>query len=229
VTLIDKTGPPRWSRWVAGQAGLRQTKDLDDCFSFQTFEDSILELLPDPPPQGYRFSAWVRHDSSDAGEAGLYFGHHRDEPAGSIQHSFCTWSFAERGGAFAVGGGRSGSKAQLQVRHYCESGPQRGRHSGGFAGLERVFEPEPITRRSPWRHLAVEVGPQGARAFWEDEGVGQVAIADVRKYAGRLRLLRPWMAPVDPGFPLRGGLGLYVRKSTASFRQVEVRPLGNEG
>src|SRR5262249_25726013 len=48
--------------------------DVDNTFAFQSWTVGLLELLPDPRVDRYRFTAQVRHEQSDlGGEVGLYF------------------------------------------------------------------------------------------------------------------------------------------------------------
>lgn len=66
----------------------------DGAFSFGDNHESLLELLPDPQIDSYRFSAEVRFDSSDpendSANVGVYFAHSQGAtPQGAALHYFC--------------------------------------------------------------------------------------------------------------------------------------------
>jgi hypothetical protein len=120
-----------------------------------------------------------------------------------------------------------GNRVLLKVQRHVESALLEldlAIHMG--KGL--FFEPAPpLGPSGPWRKLAVVVGPGTIQAFWET-ATGEQSIVSaptpgkVLDAAREVRLDPPDSAP-DLG--PRGALGLYVRRGSASFRQVMVLPL----
>jgi hypothetical protein len=95
------------------------------------------------------------------------------------------------------------------------------RHAGGSSA--DVFQAHG-EENGPWRTLVVEVRSGGLKVFWE---AGPVSLA-----AGELtaRQIRADLAEALDGlaaaeFLPRGGLGLYVERSDAAFRDVVIEPL----
>jgi hypothetical protein len=77
------------------------------------------------------------------------------------------------------------------------------------------------------------VTPDGIRAFW---GAAEVGLLGVKKYVDGTndwidRALRnnqdsePFTRGLQSVFTPRGGVGLYLHKSSASFRRVVIEPL----
>jgi hypothetical protein len=83
-----------------------------------------------------------------------------------------------------------------------------------------------------WYSLVVEVTPETVSAFWDGKPVGSVAIADITGETNRILAElrkgdRDEFAARQEGSCLnfRGGLGLYVYRASANFRDVAVEPM----
>ncbi len=94
VTLLGETGRPSWFRPSTDPTTMLTSVAEDGAFSFGDNHESLLELLPDPQIDSYRFSAEVRFDSSDpendSANVGVYFAHSQGAtPQGAALHYFC--------------------------------------------------------------------------------------------------------------------------------------------
>lgn len=78
VTLIGEKGTPDWFQWRASGGPTAISKAEDETLLVEASEFGLLELLPDPQCQHYRFSAEVRRDKVNhlaSGTIGIYFAH----------------------------------------------------------------------------------------------------------------------------------------------------------
>ena len=77
VTLVGQTGKPKLvSLSDRGPHGSSSTLADDKTFTIHSWTLNLLELLPDPKCDRYRFTAQIRHETASdvvAGEVGLYF------------------------------------------------------------------------------------------------------------------------------------------------------------
>jgi hypothetical protein len=232
VTLIGETGPPHWSRSptekeVRSAAGAR-----DKPFTMSSIEPSLLELLPDPQLPRYRFRAEVRHETGDGlGVVGIYFAYSQYVTAKGVEHRFWVLDFNDIQGVSRRrdAQGRELQEVALRCRRYrpwgempvCKlsitPGPHQWKH---FAPAAPPDDPT-----QTWRRLAVEVTPEKVRAFWEGEAIGEVSSEQLRKVSREI-LTEP-LDPIDPpaGDAPGVALGLYVHRSTATFRSVVIEPL----
>jgi hypothetical protein len=199
------------------------TADPDGTFTVKAAEPVFLELLRDP--QGsYRLSAEVCHRSTGKRAlVGLYFANGQ-LPTPGASSEFCTLSFDDQGARYVLPDGTRRSRADVRVRQYRPADgvrfdcPVCAEH---FPPANLGVGPHPY----PWRHLAVEVTPQGIEAFWEGRTIGRVARPDLVQRFKQFRLMNE-PAPVgEPPFGPRQSLGLYVSDGKASFRRVTVQPL----
>jgi serine/threonine-protein kinase len=223
ATLIDAKGPPAWSNWVVGQPVVKETPDGP--YAVQTWQHCLVELLPRPLPDRYRFRAEVQHtESTYRGHVGIYLAHEQHTaPSGFPVHSFCTLDFndVEKGPA-------NQNRVGVHVRLYWEQeGEARADHRW-TCGASTTFTP--TGRKSkvePWHKLAVEVRGHQVQAFWEGQPIGGPLTSDQwRKTAETaLRPQGPIPLPAIPEYSPQGGLGLFVFEGSACFRSVVVEPL----
>jgi serine/threonine-protein kinase len=224
VTLLGATGGPRVSCWTfdSAEQPLSPAPDIPFCFA-SPFEISLLQLMPDPQCPHYKFQVEVRHDQSDIGTAGIYFGwYHHDLPQGA-EHWFCEVDFADRGelaevffgqgfpaGQFPQPGQRPEfGRVSLNCHRRVPTGRGRGQDSVHSGLTARLFtSAEHDGRPSDWRTLAVEVTPAQVCVSWENEPLPPVTRAQLLELARFMDMeFVPW-----------GGLGLYVNCGKASFR-----------
>jgi len=228
VTLIGKTGPPRWSRWPVGEDPL--FKSSDGTFTLSTNQYRLLELMPTLPAGGYRLHADVIHrEALGRGEVGLYFAHskHANE-SGEEEHTFGTLTFDDWAKKPAFG--PAGTNAGLLKLCCRRCNTATGFYAETFALLRHPFKTglEDQPPHNEWRRLALEVRSDRVEVFWEGASVKVVTFDEIAEEFGQLnKLLKltQGMPPLHPVFVPQQGLGLFLLNASASFRNVRVDPL----
>jgi len=242
VTWIAETGGPRWRRWCTGGEQAAMNVSPDGAFHVHTGGLTLLELLPDPGRERYRFRAEIRHENvSSIGEVGIYLGRHVDPtPQGGI-HSFFLITFDDirrpGDGLPPALAARvvipAANSVTLKVRYWRDLPPPRGWDAESSLQSAELFQPAGWGL-DHWRKVAVEVRPEAVTAFWEDgQPVGPPlpvptivqGLTDLLKAKRRAAPDDPSTAVVRPDFNPRGGLGLYVRFGSAAFWNVVIEPL----
>src|SRR5687768_8674954 len=88
--------------------------------------------------------------------------------------------------------------------------------------------------KSSWHHLTLTVSPSKAIAEWNRQSFTindtQIrAAVDISLDNGRkLYSTNPFMQTLEPTFDVRGGLGLYVFRGSASFCEVVITPIPSD-
>jgi hypothetical protein len=243
VTLIAKTGEPRFAHWLAGEGRSQKELSPEGVFSLHARGLCLVELVRDPQRDRYLFRARIRHDDAAMLEdrIGLFVAHQVHATLAGEVHQFAALSFndilSQKEVHRALVANQAnpsppppGNPLALDPHLFAEAGT--GPWTPGFHyGPRFYFEPARAARHL-WRDIGVEVGPRGMRAFWEGQPMGElmaaVYLASTANYVKTLRQQQPddlHAQGLEPGYSPRGALGLYVRNSSASFREVSVRPL----
>jgi serine/threonine-protein kinase len=225
VQLIGAKGSPQWFRWRTTEATKAISQAADDTLTIQSWEYGLLELVPDPQCERYRLRAQVRHDHGNSlhGSAGIYFGYSGFMTDQGLRHCYGKVEFNELMN-YAVVYPRwpaAGNPVNFTLHVHLE--PSMVTHGSGPPPLE-FFRPAAHLGGEGWRDLAVEVRPSGIRFFWEGRHVKSLSQAELRQLA---KMLAKGLADPAPEFAPRGGMGLYVYTSAASFRNVVLEPLGD--
>jgi Protein kinase domain len=256
VTLVGETGPPRWFRPLHGGGAATEPGMSDGVFAFQSLDEALIELLPDPHLERYKFTAEVRHDkrsaeafkgapgkgapgSESVGGVGVYFGYH--------PYAFPTRDRAYHGLRLEFADdGPPPDRPELPWRSavrliaFLNLLPfERGEQFEDIYQGSRPFVPVKL-RPGPWRKLEIEVRPDSVRAFWWDEKTQKlqpVAQLDAtglkaltqssQQSADKLNALAGMGLTVQQFNP-RSGLGLYAARGKASFRNVTIEPLQSD-
>jgi serine/threonine-protein kinase len=243
VTLIGEKGGPKWHRWVEGDQEGRVATEPDGTFTVHCSASvALVELVRDPRQARFRLRAEVRHDvSGDGGKVGVYFGRHPCPTAGGPVHHFGALTYndirdeVERFHLHFAPNLEPGTPAPPGNK--IDLGPHLYARGGG-APWEQTFVGSRgyLTRggavKGRWRPLAVVVTPDGVEAVLDGWPVAALAAARWDKLVrGSVASLRdsfpdqPYAQGLDPAYSPGGGLGLYVERSSASFRRVVVEPL----
>jgi hypothetical protein len=188
----------------------------------------------------------VRHDKSeDQGEVGIYFGHYEYPCNGAEVHTFLSLSFNDKIDAAEKVKLLPPINLPLRVPkgnqvHFISR--LYGRRKDELLADERLYIVSPEMFRpagfqgGSFRTLVVQVTPEKMEAHWENhEPVGTIPTgtlpARADKALDKALLGKDVRKPDSPTwrelyatFPQGGALGLYVRKSSASFRSVTVEP-----
>jgi serine/threonine protein kinase len=231
VTLIGESGPPGYFDVKTNKTVTKIVEASDGAFSVQNWEYGLVELLPDPHLERYRFSAEVRHErqADQESRVGIYFAHSQHEDGNTVAHFHCNIAFNDLVdvGAVNANGNHEGNSVGLQAHRQLPTGLAP--HKADIVKPDIFFRPaKPVGALGPWRKLAVEVRPETIKVFW-DEQSSTIPRATLMKNARILSAKRDEPLPNNhPQFAPRDGLGLYASLGVASFRNVIVEPLGDE-
>jgi hypothetical protein len=230
VELIGATGGPKWSNWVFGDRGRVVSSD-DGTFTVETWGSTLLELVPDPGTDRYRFSAQVKHRAvASPGMAGLYAARRPCPPEedGVSFLTTCEFNDVSVSNRPPQGGPPPPSRAVLVPRLQSAMGTP----PDVFARLGRLGGPEfAPSGGTAWRDVSLAVTPEGVTATWDGvpfvltaasmiNGIpAQLELAAREVPAGHaLKRLRPVYAP-------RGGLGITLTRGSVSVRSAVLTPL----
>ena len=250
VELLGETGKPRWSRWRAGEAQASAGLDPLGTFylnsAFNKVDIALLELTPSVQQDRYRFEAEVRHDDTAwGGQVGVYLAHQAvaGKPDGlqtltilhynDIEAVMDAYNAIPRDRGIPQPPPPKGNPVRFESRIFAEQTAPRYCSMGVSNVSNELFQPAGRgVGLKPWRKLAIEVTPQLVRVRWEGKLVGEI---DPREWCQQVGAKMPGLIlsdphlfaakPVPPQLDFRGGLGLFVRRSAASFRNITVGPL----
>jgi hypothetical protein len=235
VTLVPKMGPPRFFDWGAGKGSTTVSTERDRPFFVSTHETALVELLPDPPP-AFHLRAEVRHDENPVdGDIGIYFDHRGLGP--SVPQPCCfVVSFSDRGKSafmFRDANKQAGSRVRTTFHFFPPrpGGQEPHNHEQVIDdGLFYVPPAQPPRGEvwEVWRTLDIRVSPQGLEVHWTDEnGKGETAaivpLEKIVRGAGRLARAYPEMQGYAFDPQRRTAIGIYVRASAASFRNITLK------
>jgi serine/threonine protein kinase len=232
VILIGESGRPAFFRVKTDPKPAKIVEAPDGAFSVQNWEHGLVELLPDPCLERYRFRAEVRHErqANHESRVGVYFARrqHPDDETGAHFHCNVAFNDLVEVGARDARGIHGGNSVGLQAHRQPPAG---GVHQKFHVKAHTSFVPaRPVGAMGPWRRIAVEVRPETVKVFWEGNCIATAPRASLVLNA-RLLIAAPNQSlPSNnhPQFTPRDGLGLYVSLGVASFRNVIVEPLGDE-
>jgi serine/threonine protein kinase len=225
VTLIGERGRPGYFRWKTDGNPGKILSTQDGEFSIQNWEYGLVELLPDPRLQRYRFSAEIRHErqADQESRVGIYFAHSEHPDGGTVAHFHCNVAFNDLSDVGA-NGDQKGNPVGLQAHRQSPAGlaPDK----AYFHKWDLFFIPAmPVGALGPWRRIAVDVRPENIQLFWADNCFAEISRDILKKNARGLIGRRDQPLPNNhPQFAPRDGLGLYVSLGVASFRNVFVEP-----
>jgi hypothetical protein len=222
--LVGETGRPAWSHCSVGDKAAKVEIGRDGTLFVSTWSLTLVDLVRDPQCSSYLLRAEVRHDAArdPGGVVGVYVGHRKF--AGQA-HALLRLSFNEI----------SGPRVELTAYLYREAGLSP---NPEYTMTGRILPLQPVgVGFTDWRQLVLEVRPRAVRAFWEGQplrtlgGVQEWATdklaENVREHQELVRETAPQepTTSLPPDFFPRGGLGLYVKLGSASFRRVVIEPL----
>jgi serine/threonine-protein kinase len=242
VTLIGQTGPPRHSRILLGDSRSRTSVTPDQLFTVSTWETCLVELLPDPGIDRYRFEVEVLHSQASRNSpGGVVWGYHKQPTPKGWATIFSCLSFSDR-----FNTPKELKKAALKVKPppgnrvqmntYLVEEPGPGERYAFFSGKPTFYEPLQENEKR-WRCLAVEVTPERVRTFWENkpmegsdwktEFIAQKSRQAIEMQI-KLGVLPVAIEDVVPQVRPRQGLGVMVFQGAAKFRNAVLQPLLQE-
>jgi serine/threonine protein kinase len=199
----------------------------------------IVELLPTVPTPCYRIEAELRHDNQlgaplpESWVGVTFTGRHVPSPDG-VHHVAANVSFDEWNPAMVRVGNKLEPRrlAHIELRWFLHTPPDGEvlyPHRWKCpANHDAIFAPAEPGAERPWRTLAVNVGPQGATAFWGDDPptqLGPLSRADFPAFARELREDWPMVrrTELEPLEQRRVGVMVYGARCTV--RRLRVIPL----
>jgi hypothetical protein len=215
VTLIGPSGGPRKVQPILTNDKFQLDPDAEDGFHVEVTRGyAYLELMPQTPPKGFIFRAEVAN-LGGGGAVGLAFGHSRQVAPTGPEDYFGEVSFLDRlpgngqqvmgrldGHLWRVGLPKQGpGKSHLDVAQTFPSG-------------EGVFHA-----------LVLQVAPAGVRVLCRRQDLGSMPQEKLFRQANNLALDAPFPTGTTPDFGPGGGIGLFVTRARAAFRNVTVEPL----
>ncbi len=233
VILIEGRGEPGYYKWRTDEKLGKILPAQDGAFSVQNWEYGLVELLPDPRLERYRFSVEVRHErqANQESRVGLYFAHSAHPAGESVAHFHYNVAFNDLVdvGAPAANGVHRGNAVGLQIHRQAPV---------GLADIDKFycsnsvafFPPaKPVGALGPWRRIAVEVRPKSITLIWEGNRKTTTPRDKMTAIGENWLISRPERPPLTtkPQFAPRDGLGLCVSLGVASFRNVTVEPLND--
>ncbi|MBI3410079.1 MAG: serine/threonine protein kinase [Planctomycetes bacterium] len=234
VTLIGPTGGFRWASWASGPAKELPAFDAKAPFRLESSDIGLLELIPNPGVDSYRFRGEVRHVAGDTPyEVGMYFARGSQPTESGWVNLFLTLSFTD-----VENVQRDPVKRNpMYISAYMRREPDHSKLARIYSGSPTYYEPHlglenPGRLENPWRTIAIEVYPDRFRAYWQNklvEGIGWKAInaTSAKNLSNRIQLPGGVneLKVIDPDFGPQQGLGLFVTGSAAEFRNVVIEPI----
>jgi hypothetical protein len=242
VSLIEKTGSPRWFRWRLGEKESQNSLADDKTFAVHSWATCLLELVRDPQQDRYRFQGQVRHMESDfQGAVGMYVAHRAYSSSQADIQVFTRLTFNDVKSVddqfrrippnWPKPPPPEGNMVELFPHLYLPilQGPAWEQSGGGVAGAP--FKAAGVGG-GPWHDLEVIVTPEGLQASWDGRRLKDLSANKIVDRVGSslndLRQLRP-DDPLIQGIPAEfqppGALGLYVLRGSARFRSFRMTPL----
>jgi hypothetical protein len=211
-TLIDADGQPLqpWRFIVGGQASRGEQAKEDRSFVLSSRVICLLELKQAPPWPHFALEAQVRHDAGKFEDVGIYFGYQTCRSARGDQHTFFRFCFRDnQGGPLAA-----------HFSFIPHLWPETLVSSEELA--HDWLQPPRNGEAREWRPLAIEVHAGEMRFFNNRQALNPRSNEELDKSA---RLLLRQLGDCQWHYAPQGGIGLYVYRGTASFRNVVLRPL----
>ncbi len=229
VTLIGEKGLPAYYRWHCDPALAKISQSPDGICSVHFPELALLELLPDPGVEKYRFEASVRHDNGirSLSAVGIYVGHSQRSTGVSNEHYYAAVSFNELKN-FNAGDPRPawrGNYVQLILRRHPATTTMH-HHISEVPGTLTLFSPQAPASGTvtAWHKIAIEMRPERIDVFWDDRHIGTAPRRLIDGCKQTLGMPEESLLP-DSSFGPHAGLGLLLIQGDASYRNVTVEPL----
>jgi len=222
VELFGKSGEPRWHNVVFGNESVHQ-KTEDGSWTIECQKLGLIELLPDPGVERFRFSVLVRHVGGvTKGNVGVYFGHRILATPSGQAHYFGQWGLTERPDHPLANESKILLGAMLRGARF--KAPTITMLGGEVLPLpnDGLVDAPP---RETWRRLVVDCTPVGAVLHWAGDELITIPrpLSDVQQTD--LRNLTQLDAKTVMDFPPRAGVGLFVLSGAGAFRQAVIEPL----
>jgi serine/threonine-protein kinase len=239
--LLEAGGRPIWSRPLTDRNRLTPEPHPEGRYlELSSFQTGLLELLPDPVVEEFRFRAEVSHRVrvEDRGRVGLYWSGEEVPAAEGPELQFWTVAFNERP--------QAAIRVELNCRRRQEGLAQgvkldkltlglvppdvlAAARSAGWSVsalpcLQRAIPAALVAesrRTDRWHQLEVVVTPEQVEVCWDGERIGVHRRKEFETFLMPIcRRHRPDQSTIPSVYGSRGSLGLYVERGEARFRNV---------
>jgi hypothetical protein len=224
VTLVGATGPekpyPFRLEPLTGVVKINPGAVL----ALESQDVLLLPLVPDPGVNAYRLEAEVLHGQLNPSPVGLFVGYDDQPTPQGRERCYCMFGCVVTPAHQAREGVARPTLVTLRLCGHLEKGSPPRPHLF-FYGSSLLRAAPPPAGALHWCKLALEVRPGEVRAFWEDEPLHPLGVANLACAARDLVDYQKFLRPGPFVFTARGALGLYVNKNRGEFRNVILKPL----
>jgi predicted Ser/Thr protein kinase len=234
--LLGERGPPGWFDFAYGGDRSSTSLGKDGAFYVSTWDQCCLRLLTDPGQSDYVFSAEIRHERSDLpGEVGLFLALQEQAGDGFRDFELIKIGFndvrsnQEIGNAMAKFAGpppEIPNAAQAFARFVRQPATGKIVERQSSLGRPVTFKPAGAAG-GPWRKLEMRITSTAISASWDGRPLAPFTLEKARGAFETLQAKLPAAGPAPSrrADPARGGLGVYLFRGAASFRNIVLRPL----
>ncbi|VTR97887.1 serine threonine protein kinase : Serine/threonine protein kinase OS=Singulisphaera acidiphila (strain ATCC BAA-1392 / DSM 18658 / VKM B-2454 / MOB10) GN=Sinac_0905 PE=3 SV=1: Pkinase [Gemmata massiliana] len=231
VTLVNKTGPPAWSRWAEGQGQLTTSAEYSEVLRVEATSLALLELLPDPGCDRYRITAeiLVERFGDKLVRSGVYFGRQSFGGPGGAE---CVCFFAACLEDSLDRPGGHWSEGALVAVEGLVWAPGTGAKKAG--AVNQLPGRSPI-RSDRWRELTIEIAPERVRVLFGESGGAPVeaAVCPVDKLTKRatkssretLDRITQSNGTILWSWVPRAPIGVLIENGAIAVRNVSVEPM----
>ena len=227
--LVGETGPPVTYAWDEGQDLAKVSTQQDRPFLVSTQATALVRLWSEPPP-AFRFRAEVRHDrDARGGQVGVYINY---KPSGPKLPRSCCYAvnFSDLSQNFKGSEDQNGCRTRLTFNWFRAGSKVGPEEADDLLLLGPMYVPP---NQEVWRTVEVVVTPHivtvaRSNNYGAMECIGRMAPEEFDKFAAKLSMTQPEWKGFSFEATRRGAIGLYVRRSTASYRNVVLQPIDPE-
>jgi serine/threonine-protein kinase len=237
VTLISDEGKSGWYDIRTGADATQISQARDGAFSVHSWGFCLVVLVREVRQSNYKIRAQIRHErGQQPGEVGLFFCLEEIATDAGTVLTFGQVAFDDYNREADINRMRppglpgplpepDGNPIYIEPFVY-------GLRADGTERTQRLnsgsptFRFEPVKGGNRWHWLTIDVSTTGIIAYWDDdEWIGMINAVEWKSFLtiglSNDRLIN---RSDSPGLARHGALGLYVTRSTASFRNVVVEP-----
>lgn len=235
VTLLGNKGTPDYHVPTSGKAYLTEKAAISDgAYTLESQRTSLVELVPaDVAEYGFRLKAKVRlntHANSNS-RAGIFCAYRKWVGAEAPVHTYLElgfdWQFATP--TIADRTSDSACFSLMRIGHNADPGLKRevGLPLTFAGGIKEPLPDQLDERFAKYHDLVLEFTPDAYRASANGKALYPVDRALYREFFNDLKDSMKLNLDLDQ--QIRGGMGLFVRNASASFKdvQLELIPMPN--
>jgi tRNA A-37 threonylcarbamoyl transferase component Bud32 len=222
VTLVAATAEPVHGQWVAGKGTLEtHLHEAEGALTLASMSLALFELLPAQPLPAYRLRAQVRHlDSAAGGRIGLYLLHRSREAPRGREHLLVDYTFNDHDLDRPRNIG-------LQSRLYLPRTDKESDNQTAGPLPQPLTVPPRARKVGDWHDLEVRVTQRSVLAFRNGQRVQEWPRPALDRDFRSLFDEAPPGEVVEP-LTAQGGVGLFVYRGTAAFRNVVIEPFAEQ-